>query len=205
MPSKVLLEELSRIRREKFGTNESGHFKPFQSDPESYANNVMKKPHEHFIDNSVFAYYLFQEFKSMCKNHPQFESLLTNIESVNDRTIFLLQNKISRQVLEGIVNQMMADESCISLISLNDRRFSFTNNLSPKNNGVVGTTESKDLASANEERMDGNRYFKCKQYEKALECYNKVKISFTNRCALHGCYYICVLLSFVIISVGVLS
>ena len=182
MPSKSLLEELSRIRREKFGTTDSGHFKPFQSDPESYANNVMKKPHEHFIDNSVFAYYLFQEFKAICSNHPKFETLLTSIESVNDRTIFLLQNKLSRVALEGIVNQMLEDDE-----SYSSTTFRRTSNVSmdqsskPKPNGSIngGGTEPKrslkDLQIMNEERMNGNRYFKCKQYDKALECYNKVR------------------------------
>lgn len=122
--------------------------------PESvdFDQNVMKKPHEHFKDNSTFAVLMYKLFLNICEFDEEFDVEYGKLETHRERTQMILEQEASRNVLKNFLDQF--EDEVLKCLK------------------VPRKCKSKERAA--ELRRDGNRHFAKKEFHKALECYNEV-------------------------------
>lgn len=142
MPLQEILDELAEIRAQKF--------------PEvvDYDDNVMKKPHEHYKENAVFAVFLYKQFQGIgALEHEQFAVKFDAAKSHADRTRLLLEDDAARTVLEELADRLLADNEQADNVR-------------------------KCATKCAQARTAGNKHFSRKEYDKALACYNEVRTFF---------------------------
>ena len=143
MPLAAIKKELSDIRSQKF---------PSVVD---FEGDVMKKPHEHFKDNAIYAVFLYKRYQTILDHSSKvgydgFGPTFDQSKTSGDKVRLLLTNHESRQLLEELTDDLM------------------------DTNDFDIDVKSSDLCG--QARLAGNKSFNRKEYDKALACYNEVSV-----------------------------
>ncbi|KAI1290799.1 SET and MYND domain-containing protein 4 [Halotydeus destructor] len=134
MPLKSTMDELREIRRKKF---------PDSLDSD---DNIMKRPHEHYKDNAIFAVYLYKKFCDIAQVDDSVKIRFDQLEDYGDRCKLLLSESSSRTELEKVVD----------LLSLDDSK--------------EDTAKNSNLSESY--RKSGNKNFNQKNFQEAIADYN---------------------------------